>query len=88
VPGDKRRRRHRGEGEATESKDKDATLDLLFKHPNAILAAYILRQMKYMKHVSETLAKTSEKHLKTITKHTHIQIKHLQHMCETYATYK
>jgi hypothetical protein len=27
--------------------------------------------MKHLKHVSETLAKTSEKRLKTIAKHTH-----------------
>ena len=42
--------------------------------------------MKYLKHASKILAKTHEKHLKTITNIRNIQIKHLQHMCETYAT--
>jgi hypothetical protein len=36
--------------------DKDATPDLLLKHPDATLATYVLRQMKHMKHASETLA--------------------------------
>jgi hypothetical protein len=57
------RRRHRGEGEAAESEDRYATPDLLLKHPDATLATYILRQMKHMKHASETLAKTAEKTL-------------------------
>jgi hypothetical protein len=34
-----RRRRHRGE--AVESKERDATLDVLLKHPDAILATYV-----------------------------------------------
>jgi hypothetical protein len=51
------RRRHRGEGEATESEERYATTDLLLKHPDATLATYILRQMKHIKHASETLAK-------------------------------
>jgi hypothetical protein len=36
--------------------------------------------MKHLKHASETLAKISEKHLKTIAKHTH-------HSDKTLATY-
>jgi hypothetical protein len=42
--------------------------------------------MKHLKYASETLAKTHEKHLKTIANILNIQIKHLQHMCETFAT--
>jgi hypothetical protein len=46
---------------------RDATPDLVMKHSDAILATYKRRQMKHMKHVSETLAKTHEKkHFKTI----------------------
>jgi hypothetical protein len=48
-----RRRRHRGE-------EEDATPDLLFKHPDATLATYILRLMKHLKYASETLAKTQK----------------------------
>jgi hypothetical protein len=36
------------------------TPDLLLKHPNAILVTYKRRQMKYLKHVSETLVKIPE----------------------------
>ena len=39
----------------------------------------------FLQHPSETLAKTHENHCKNIS---NIQIKHLQHMCETYATSK
>jgi DNA-binding MltR family transcriptional regulator len=44
--------------------------------------------MKHLKHASETLTKTPKNtwnHCKNIH---NIQIKHLQHMCETYATSK
>ena len=51
-----------------------ATPDLLLKHPIVIFATYVWRQMKYLKYVCETLAKTHEKHLKNIR---NIQIKHL-----------
>jgi hypothetical protein len=40
------------------SKDKHATPDLLLKHPNITLATYVWRQMKHMKHASETLVAT------------------------------
>jgi hypothetical protein len=63
-----------------------ATPDLLLKHPDAIFATYKRRKMKHLKHVSETLAKIREKHLKTIANIRDIQIKYLQHKCETYAT--
>jgi hypothetical protein len=43
-----------------------ATPDLLLKHPNATVATYKRRQMKQLKHASETFTKTTEKHLKTI----------------------
>jgi hypothetical protein len=60
------RRGHRDE--ATESDEGDATSDLLLKHPDTILATYVCRQMKYLKHASETLTKTPEKHFKIIVK--------------------
>ena len=41
--------------------------------------------MKHLKYASETLAKAPEKYLKTIPNIRNIKIKHLQHMCETYA---
>jgi hypothetical protein len=41
------------QGEVAEGEEKDATLDLLLKHPD-------IRQMKHLKHASETL----KKHLK------------------------
>jgi hypothetical protein len=34
-----------------------ATSDLLLKHPDTTLATYKKRQMKHLKHASETLAK-------------------------------
>jgi hypothetical protein len=37
------------------------------KYSDATLATYKRRQMKHLKHASEILAKTLEKHLKTIT---------------------
>jgi hypothetical protein len=46
------------------------------KHPDAILATYKRRQMKHLKHASETSAKTCEKHLKTIATHTQHPDKH------------
>jgi hypothetical protein len=53
------------------SDERDATPDLLLKHRDATLTTYVWRQMKHLKHASETFAKkTPEKHLKTITKHT------------------
>jgi hypothetical protein len=36
------------------------------KYPDAIVAIYKSRQMKHLRHVSETLAKIIRKHLKTI----------------------
>jgi hypothetical protein len=42
-------------------------LDLLLKYPDATLATYVWRQVKHLRHVSETLAKTPEKHCKTFT---------------------
>jgi hypothetical protein len=36
------------------------------KHPDATLATYVCRQMKRLKHVSETLAKTLEKPFESI----------------------
>jgi hypothetical protein len=36
-----------------------------------------------LKHASQTLAKTPEKHLKIITNIHNIQIKQLRHMCDT-----
>jgi len=39
---------------------RDATPDLLLKHPNTTVATYVRRQLKHLKHTSETL----EKHLK------------------------
>jgi hypothetical protein len=38
-----------------------ATTDLLLKHPYATVATYKRRQMKHLKHASETLTKTPEK---------------------------
>jgi hypothetical protein len=56
------------------------------KRPDATLATYERRQMKYFKHASEIFAKTTEKHLKTIANIHNIHIKYLQRMRETYAT--
>jgi hypothetical protein len=50
------------------------------KHSDAIFATYKRRQMKYLEHASETLAKTFEKHLKNHSKH-------MQHANRTPATY-
>jgi hypothetical protein len=58
IAGAGRRRRHKGK--AIESEEGDATLDLLLKHPDATLATYVCRQMKHLKHVSETLEKSFE----------------------------
>jgi hypothetical protein len=44
--------------------------------------------MKHLKHASETLTKALEKHFKTIANIHNIQIKHLQHVCATYAASK
>jgi hypothetical protein len=51
------RRREDTEAKVRQEKyeDKDATPNLLLKHPDATLATYVLRQMKHMKHASETL---------------------------------
>jgi hypothetical protein len=43
---------------------------------------------EYFKHASETVPKTPKNHLKTIANMHNIKIKHLQYMCETYATSK
>jgi hypothetical protein len=48
-----------------------ATPNLLLKHPDATLAKR-LKINEHLKHASETLAKTHEKHLKTITNIRHI----------------
>jgi hypothetical protein len=50
-----------------ESDKRDATPNLFLKHRDATLAD-VLRQMKHLKHASETLEKTPGKHLKTIEK--------------------
>ena len=42
-----------------------ATLNLLLKYQDVIVAIYKRRQMKYLKQASETLAKTPEKPLHT-----------------------
>jgi len=78
--------RRRLQGEAAEGEEEDTTSDLLLKHPSIIITTYKIRLMKYLKHVSETLAKTCKKHLKPIANIRNIQIKHLQHMCEIYTT--
>jgi hypothetical protein len=41
---------------------RDATSDVLLKHSDTTVALYVLRQLKHLKHASETL----KKHLKTI----------------------
>jgi hypothetical protein len=51
-----RRRRHRDE--AAEGKEGDATQDPFLKYSDATLTTYIYRQMKHLKHASETLTKT------------------------------
>jgi hypothetical protein len=61
-----------------------ATPDLLLKHLDVTLATYVSKQMKHLKYASEI----HEKDLKTIANIRNIQIKHLQHRCETYATYR
>jgi hypothetical protein len=68
--------------EARQQKDEegDAILDLVLKHPDAINATYVRKQIKHLKHVSETLAKTTEKHLKTFATR-------MQHQIKTFATY-
>jgi hypothetical protein len=50
------------------------------KHSDATLPTYKRRQMKHLKHVSETLAETPKEHLKTIA-----NIK--QHPDKTLGTY-
>jgi hypothetical protein len=46
------------------------------KHSDATVATYKRRQMKHLKQVSKTLAKTPKKHLKIITNICNIQMKH------------
>jgi hypothetical protein len=46
------------------SEDRDAIPDLLLKHPDATLSTYVWRQIKHMKHASETLALTPDLLLK------------------------
>jgi hypothetical protein len=48
-------RKHRGE--AVEGEKGEVTPDLLLKHPNETFTTYVWRQMKHLKHTSETLAK-------------------------------
>jgi hypothetical protein len=56
-----------------------ATLNLLLKHLDTTVATYKRRQMKHLKQVSETLAKTSKK---TFENH----CKYMQHPNETLAS--
>jgi hypothetical protein len=44
--------------------DRDVTPVLLLKHLDATLATYVSRQIKHMKHASETLAATPDLLLK------------------------
>jgi hypothetical protein len=60
MPNRHQRRRMRHRGEIAESEEGDVTPDLLLKHSDATLATYIRRQMKHLKHTSETLVKTLE----------------------------
>jgi hypothetical protein len=46
------------------SEDRDAIPDLLLKHPDVTLLTYVWRQIKHMKHASETLAPTPDLLLK------------------------
>jgi hypothetical protein len=46
-------------------RERDPTPNLLLKHSDATLATYVSRQMKHLKHVFETLAKTPQNHCKT-----------------------
>jgi hypothetical protein len=56
-----------------------ATPNLYLKHADITVAQrYKRRQMKHLKQASETLAKTSEKHLKAIKNICNIQMKHSQ----------
>jgi hypothetical protein len=61
----KTRRRHHGEAAASE--EGDITHDLFLKHLDTTLATYIRRQIKYVKRVSETLAKIHKKNCNTHT---------------------
>jgi isocitrate dehydrogenase kinase/phosphatase len=56
------------------------------KHLDTTLATYKRRQIKHLKHGSETFAKTLKNTKKIIANIRNIQIKHLQYMRETYAT--
>jgi hypothetical protein len=49
----------------------DAISDLFLKYSDVIITTYRLKadEMKHLKYTSKTLAKTHEKHLKTIVKH-------------------
>jgi hypothetical protein len=67
----KTRRRYRGE--TAEGEEGDTTPDLLLKHLDATLVTLVRRQIKNIKHTSETLAKTFE----TIANIRNNQIKHL-----------
>jgi hypothetical protein len=40
--------------------------DLLLKHQDVTLATYVSKQMKHLKHASEALTKTPQKHLKPL----------------------
>jgi hypothetical protein len=50
------------------------------KHPDETFATYVYRQVKHLKHTSETLAKTPEKHMKS-------HCKNIQHPDKTLAKY-
>jgi hypothetical protein len=47
-----------------------------------------MKQLKYLQYASETLVKHLETLEKTIANICNIQIKHLQHAYEIYATYR
>jgi hypothetical protein len=76
------------ETKPVESEEGDVAPDLFLKHSDATLVTNVRRQMKHLKHASETFAKTPEKHLKSLQKHTQHPYKTLANMCETYATCK
>jgi hypothetical protein len=53
-------------------------LDLFLKYSDEILVTYKRRKIKHLKHVFETLTKTTEKCLKIIANIRNMQIKRLQ----------
>jgi hypothetical protein len=55
---------------------RDTTPDLLLKYQNTTVETYVSRQMKHLKHTSETLEKTLENNYN-----------HTQHLDKTHAMY-